>query len=263
MRPIVITDSIENAAGVCIEADAPPVSAWTGRHGYVDGLAPLTRSLLPGYDSGVAMLLLVTLGLLAMSLRNAGGYFKDFGSNLFEVKLPRGNNLAAPMLTTAESHVTVMLLAVTCLCEGILMYFVVSGRDWMLPGSALGAIGLCGACCMLFMAVQAGMYRLVGYIFGDDAQTRSWVRGFNASQSLLGLMLLAPALWSLYNPADAAVAATIGAVMYAVCRIIFISKGFRIFYNNIFSYVYFILYLCTLETAPLCLIYRSVVCPGN
>lgn len=44
--------------------------------------------------------------------------------------------------------------------------------------------------------------------------------------------------------------AVIGGVMYLMVRVMFIYKGFRIFYINSFSLVYFILYLCTLEIAP-------------
>ncbi|MDE5596138.1 MAG: DUF4271 domain-containing protein, partial [Muribaculaceae bacterium] len=36
----------------------------------------------------------------------------------------------------------------------------------------------------------------------------------------------------------------------------FIWKGFSIFYNNIFSLVYFILYLCALEIIPLIYVFQ-------
>ena len=48
-----------------------------------------------------------------------------------------------------------------------------------------------------------------------------------------------------------------GSVLYLVVRLIFICKGFRLFYDNLLSSVYFILYLCTLEIAPLILLYKG------
>ncbi|MCH5320108.1 MAG: DUF4271 domain-containing protein, partial [Paramuribaculum sp.] len=39
-------------------------------------------------------------------------------------------------------------------------------------------------------------------------------------------------------------------VLYVLARIMFIVKGFRIFYTNSASIVYFILYLCSLEIVP-------------
>ncbi|MBP3590263.1 MAG: DUF4271 domain-containing protein, partial [Muribaculaceae bacterium] len=39
--------------------------------------------------------------------------------------------------------------------------------------------------------------------------------------------------------------------IYVSARLIFIIKGFKIFYNGFISLIYFILYLCTLEIVPL------------
>jgi len=38
--------------------------------------------------------------------------------------------------------------------------------------------------------------------------------------------------------------------LYLVARLIFIIKGIRIFYSNLTSIVYFILYLCAVEIVP-------------
>ncbi|MDE6240375.1 MAG: DUF4271 domain-containing protein, partial [Muribaculaceae bacterium] len=43
---------------------------------------------------------------------------------------------------------------------------------------------------------------------------------------------------------------------YLLFRLVFISNGFSIFYRNIFSLVYFILYLCTLEIIPLIYVFK-------
>ncbi|MDE6169760.1 MAG: DUF4271 domain-containing protein, partial [Duncaniella sp.] len=48
-------------------------------------------------------------------------------------------------------------------------------------------------------------------------------------------------------------------VFYFLTRILFICKGFRLFYDNFGSLLYFILYLCTLEIVPLVLIYRVIL----
>ncbi|MDE6655263.1 MAG: DUF4271 domain-containing protein [Muribaculaceae bacterium] len=39
----------------------------------------------------------------------------------------------------------------------------------------------------------------------------------------------------------------------------FIIKGFRIFYHKIWSLLYFILYLCTLEIVPLIILYLTAL----
>ena len=43
-------------------------------------------------------------------------------------------------------------------------------------------------------------------------------------------------------------------ISYILSRIIFIYKGIKIFLRDVYGILYFILYLCTLEIAPLLLI---------
>ena len=74
--------------------------------------------------------------------------------------------------------------------------------------------------------------------------------GLNASQMLLGVVLTVPTLVALFYPGVSGVMLAIAAGLYILSRICYISKGFRIFYNNFPSLLYFILYLCTLEIIP-------------
>lgn len=79
----------------------------------------------------------------------------------------------------------------------------------------------------------------------------------DASQTLLALALLLPALALLFNPGLTVIMLWISGSFYVIGRMIFIFKGFRIFYTNIFSLIYFISYLCTLEIAPIVFLYRN------
>lgn len=49
------------------------------------------------------------------------------------------------------------------------------------------------------------------------------------------------------------------ALIYLISRILFIYKGFKIFYRNILDLFYFIVYLCALEITPLFWVYRSSI----
>jgi len=46
----------------------------------------------------------------------------------------------------------------------------------------------------------------------------------------------------------------VAAGLYICARLVFICKGFRIFYGNLSSIVYFLLYLCAVEMVPLALV---------
>ena len=117
----------------------------------------------------------------------------------------------------------------------------------------LPIVALCGA----FYLLQIITYWCVGYAFTTSSGRKMWLRGFYAVQTFLGFGLAIPALVTVFYPDAARLAVTIGAILYIFSRIVFISKGFRIFYQNYWSLLYFILYLCTLEITPLVIIYRT------
>jgi NhaC family Na+:H+ antiporter len=70
---------------------------------------------------------------------------------------------------------------------------------------------------------------------------------FNISPIVLLPVLV---LLMLY-PAHGKVLLAVAAALYFSARLIFIFKGFRIFYSNLSSILYFLLYLCAVEIVPL------------
>lgn len=154
--------------------------------------------------------------------------------------------------TAGETRTYVLVVMLLCLSEGILM--LVGG---VRSGYAVGPAQLFGTTMALaglsagWYLFQLGAYLTVGNTFTDKYNASQWVRGFNASQALLSLLLLLPALVALIYPASAGAILPVAIGLYVLTRILFIQKGFRIFYNKIPSLLYFILYLCALEITPL------------
>ncbi len=70
------------------------------------------------------------------------------------------------------------------------------------------------------------------------------------TQPFAGLALSIPAAIFIAHPEWAPALTVCALVLYLAARILFIIKGFRIFYRGFGSFVYFILYLCTLEIIP-------------
>lgn len=103
---------------------------------------------------------------------------------------------------------------------------------------------------MLYYLFQLCAYNAVGYAFTDNEHRRAWIRAFNASQGLLGFALMPAAIVTVFYPVAAMAALWVALALYVVARFLFIVKGFRIFYENFGSLLYFILYLCTLEIIP-------------
>ncbi len=220
---------------------------------YMLGIMPEPRKHLPGYDSGVVCLLIGLFLLLSYNFRHYSTFLKNFLTDLLSTRRREGT---FEVSTFSETGVLVSVVMVACLSQGIIINSWLSDNPsgGMLPAfPVIGGITLAG---ILYYLWQLAAYATVGYVFTDKTSARLWLKGFNASQALLAFMLIVPALVVLFNPGVAPTVVAIGAGAYIFARFLFICKGFRLFYDNFGSLLYFILYLCTLEITPLIVIYR-------
>ena len=242
----------------CGMDDAPvaAVMPWlrTGVVPYTRGLEAIPRHPLPGYDTGVMSMILAVFLIIAVNFRHFSSYFKSVWQDLFSVRT-RAN--AFDDHTVGEDRVLVSLLLLLCVSEGIMAYSAL-GAFGLVAGNAFFTIGLLSVMAVVLYLFQLCAYQTVGFAFTTQMGRTQWIRGFNASQAILGLLLAVPALLSLFNPNISGLLVVIGSMLYVVARMLFIIKGFRIFYDKIFSLLYFILYICTLEIIPLLACGRGV-----
>lgn len=225
---------------------------------YMHGLEPRERTLLPGYDSGVLCLLIGLFLLLSYNFRHYSTFLKNFVTDLFSVRHREGT---FEVRTFSEAGVLGSLVLVASLSEGIIVNALLPSLGFGAPGmyGAFLTIGAVTAAAAVYYLCQAAAYSLTGYVFASKVTARMWMKGFNASQTLLAFMLFIPALVVLFNPAASAAVAAFAAAAYVLARLIFICKGFRLFFVDFGSLSYFILYLCTLEIVPLVALYRLAV----
>ena len=266
LSPIAATDSLSpwatTAPQVCSLQEAPleAVSAEVytlGEVPYTHGLPPIERQLLPGYDSGVLCLLIGMFLLLAYNFRHYSTFLKNFGSDLLSV---RRREDTFDVRTFSETGVQSSIVLVACLSEGIIINSQFEHMGMVPHGvTTFAMIGAITAIAVVYYLWQLVAYATVGYVFTDNVSSRIWMKGFNASQVLFAMLIFIPALIVLFNPGAATVIVPLGVLVYILSRILFICKGFRLFYDNFSSLIYFILYLCTLEIVPLVLIYRAVL----
>lgn len=226
----------------------------TGRVPSSYGLPGEPRPLLPGYDTGVMCLLIGTFLILAANFRHYSTFLKNFAQDLWSV---RNRSNIFDDHTMSETRVMASFIMVLCLSEGIIVFSAIARSYHNLP--IFSSVAVITALAMAFYLAQNVVYRLVGYTFTTSENTLQWVRGFKASQSLLGITLVIPALVVLFNPGLSTAVTLIALALYVTARIIFVLKGFRIFYINSFSLIYFILYLCTLEIIPPVLLCKAAL----
>ena len=239
----------------------PQVEAGDSALGSMDTLAVMTVPAAgkalpfahsPLHDTPSMLLLLVGLLAVALSYHTGYKYIENFFHHMFSTR--RRENMFEDR-TVNETKILLALIANTCIVEGFLIYFALQLLRPSMAVSLQGNVFLhVSAYCALalgFLAAQWLVYKLIGYTFSDKVGSRLWLDGFKATQAFLGLVLLPVMVMIMVYPSHGKLLLAIGSVLYLVARLIFIYKGFRIFYGNLSSIVYFILYLCAVEIVPL------------
>ena len=219
---------------------------------------PFSRS--PLHDTP-SMALLIT-GLLAVALSYHSGY-KYIGNLVHYLFSTRRRGNLFEDHTLHETTMLTALMANTCIVQGFIIYLAVQllfpSYAPQLRAHTFMHISLFTGLSAGFMVIQWLVFNVLGYTFSDKVGARLWMEGFKAMQSVVGLALLPVLVLLLLNPAHGKLLLTIGAVLYLVARLIFIAKGFRIFYSNLPSIVYFLLYLCAVEIVPLFILSKLTI----
>ena len=210
-----------------------------------------THNTSPLHDTGSMIMLLLSCLFLLTSYRMGRSYISNLGHYLFS---PKGKDDLFAEHTSSDARIIVAMIVNTCLMGGIMMYY---GLLWYNPSLTVALqnsvflhVLVLTAAMGLFVTLQLLLYRLIGYTFANDSLTDMWVQGFLASQAVLGLLLFPVAVITLVFPSTIKLMVTIAIILYILGRIVFICKGFRIFFNNLSSTIYFILYLCAVEIVP-------------
>ena len=207
--------------------------------------------------------LVILFCIIGLRFRNNRKYVTALLRNLVEVKVR--NNLFDE--TVRETSFLVLLNLMWSCSAGIILYFLL---DFSVPGNPAFSFGLPGlhshvaasmAICMgvgvVYTCFMALAYYLVGTVFSDKVYARLWLKGFAASQGLLGFIYFPLALLFLCYPDWTGALLWVALATFVLAKIVFICKGFRIFFSQISSWVLFLYYLCSLEIVPLILTYLA------
>lgn len=210
-----------------------------------------THNTSPLHDTGSMIMLLLSCLFLMTSYRLGRSYIANLGHYLFS---PKGSDDLFAEHTSNDARIIIAMIANTCLMGGIMLYY---GLLWYNPSltvalqaSVFKHVLTLTLAMATFVTLQLLLYRLLGFTFATENLTNMWVQGFLASQAVLGLLLFPVAVITLVFPSTIKMMVITAVVLYILVRIVFISKGFRIFFNNLSSSIYFILYLCAVEIVP-------------
>lgn len=245
------TDSLETVAD-SLSAE-PPAVVIDIRPGLP---APLRPAHAPLRDDGLFVLLLAGLVLFLLSVRYRKKIFSWQSDGTSE---HRRDSNPTKHLIGINAHLRNIFLAFTFIIEGTLGAIALHVAGLPLPfhgGYATNAL-LFALPAALYFLCQQGIFVLLTTLFSTDTRGREWCDTHIIINLLLGIALFPFAFVATYLPEAAQICLICAIILYLLTRILFIIKGVKLFLRDFRSLLYFILYLCALEIAPLLLAGKS------
>lgn len=251
--PRFATDEYADSVAASALADtlAARVTIAEYPSGRSNGIAPEALRTFPAGGSALGALMMATIAVVAINGKGMAHAVRTYRNALVSVRR-RNNAFDGSGRVSIPS--AILLALVFVVFGGVALYLGAGVPLWPGFSGAATAMGLMAA----YYVFQLVAYSTVGYAFATNDGRRQWVDGFAASQAFAGLLLIVPALLLLCMPQWHLPLSLLAALVYVAARIVFICKGFRIFYHKLSSLLYFILYLCTLEIIPALVVLRAL-----
>lgn len=211
--------------------------------GHAEGLEP---SALPASFGQIDPLGVLVMAALAAAGLGASGIRRALRSYRTALWSVRRRQNAFDDTHKAPLRASLILIMITVVFGGLALYCATPWSAAPTFAGALCAIGVAGG----YYLFQLCAYATIGYAFATPSGRTMWLAGFTATQAYTGLTLVVPVLLMLFMPQWREPLLWVCGTLFLAGKIIFIGKGFRIFYHKIRSLLYFILYLCALEIIP-------------
>lgn len=210
-------------------------------------------------ENGFSWLLVIVLLLFVMASFRFRKNFKFVGT-LFQQVTGGGRHKTHHATATVRETSFMMILNVLCgFCFGMIIY----AATWHFQGSPQELLRewWCILLSLVYVFALPLFYRMWGLVFTNTRDAMMWVNGLMAEQALLGLALLPAALVCQFNIAASFWMFWVAMGILLFGKISFLLKGLRIFIKDFSSWVVFLYYLCSLEIAPLIILY--ILSSGN
>lgn len=208
--------------------------------------------------SWIYLALALLFCVVAIKFKGNSRYMKALMSDLTSTRI-RPNAFDD---TVRETSLLVLLNIMWVACAGVLLWKTLTltagtlvQNSASLPGSPAAGIAICSGVAAVYLSLMTIAYLVIGNVFADRRQTQMWVKGAAAAYGLETFLLFPLVLLVLSYPAWNGTLLIIAGAVFIFGKIVFLYKGFRIFFTQISSWLLFLYYLCSLEIVPLILTY--------
>lgn len=230
-----------------------PLSEYVKEIKGVSGI-PVPR----GFDEDpfLSVILLVCFILVILSLKSSSKMLNYLLKDIFTTKERGSFNLVSNL---GFIRFKLTLLLQTFILEGTVIYIIFASYLPQRPENIYTPLIIGGSAiaCFLFYLVQLIIFKILGYVFDRPGQA-IWINSFPSITAMRGVILYLPVLIVVFDVLSIKSFIIVTFLIYLFTRLIFIYKGLKIFLTGFYSLMYLILYLCTLEIAPLFLIYKGL-----
>lgn len=212
--------------------------------------------------SWIYLALTVLFCAVAFKFKGSAKYMKALYKDLVDTRV-RPNVFDE---TVRETSLLVLLNMLWVVCAGVLLWALIRTSIPYIPSYSLSisdkpgpGIGICIAVMAAYTAILLIAYWVVGTVFSDRSETRLWLKGAVSANGLETFILFPCALLTLTCPFWSIPLLIAAGCVFLFGKFVFLYKGFRIFFNEISSWLLFLYYLCSLEIVPLILTYVVAV----
>jgi hypothetical protein len=210
----------------------------------------------PLTDNPLVVAVLFLFVLLTLFSVGQNGLLRHELSWLSHMRSGRSFELPA----SASGFFRLLLMLQTFLFSGLCLYFAV------VPESNLSAesvdwptFALTMALPLLLYLYQWFCFRWTAYLAHDEERVLLLDRAYQALYLLIGPFALVLFVVQVTGHLSNTMEITLIAGLYGLALIWFIISAFKIFFRGIDTICFIIFYLCTLEIAPLYLMYQKMV----
>lgn len=254
--PVIISDSVANLSDSSsrIPYLENQLETYTSA---VTGVKGIFLAPNPANNTWISAGLILCFLLVTIAYRSSPKQIMQLIGTLFKTK---SRSSYIQKTNVGLVRLKLVLLMQTFLLEGTALFIIFRERlSFQLPEvGTMPLIAFFAGSCMVFFLLQFLTYQLLGYLFAYRSYASMWTNSFTSITALRGLLLFLPVLIAIYHSIALNSFIFIICCVYFITRIIFIYKGLKIFFSGFYSLVYLILYLCTLEIAPLFVIYKGL-----
>ena len=262
LRPLWTPDSVPADTVAADSLAARPVTFGILLKG------PEVPEVAPNPDAGFGMSyilgsLAILFFVIGLRFRNNVKYVTTMLRNMVEVRM-RSNVFDE---TVRETSFLLLLNLLWSCSAGIILWSLLGYTLPATPADTMYlpslhthqavTMAICMGVGVLYTCLMALAYITVGTVFSDALHARLWLKGFAAGQGLLSFIYFPLSLLLLFYPQCTEMLLWVALATFLMTKIVFIWKGFRIFFTQISSWVLFLYYLCSLEIVPLILTYLA------